>query len=308
MSEGLGDIEIPKEIQNRENDFVRWTAFDKKKQQVGFWVNYYCYAGITSRLGDYEIHCRPYWELENPTHEYAKKTPKIIKEILEGANRTVCTLPSTIYKRFWKLCKKNGLVPPEITTFVRKGQNRLVVPRKGWDYHTIYIILSLYRFCDSNPRTIANVTLLYEKLKSKKVDFIQCLHYGLVTSHYKKIGHTFFSVQATACQSNNAPLNLAAGMALASFCRMSLPERRKLIPKYCTIGMFCKVAKDWNPILSVVRSSNRYYNPKVDTGFGIPTYLLENTQCILSPEFAPLYTNPNSITEKEFAKYMETPN
>lgn len=293
MVEKHSDIVIPAGIKEHAGDLVRWTAFPKDGApggEVGKWTRTACYAGIMQSLGAYEIHCRPRWTGVSDT----KKAPKDYHY-----------LPNGLYKKFWRLCKESGLVHDDVKVYTQHGQNRLIVPRKGWDRHTVYTALSLYRHCDAHPQMIARAVLLHKKLEDEGIPFLQCLHYAMARRNCGTWGHTFISVESGAAyQSNCGALNIAAGMALASFAEMNIRQRKKLDGQTMSVSIFCQLAKKWNPI-QIKGGKNLHYSPQPEAGIGFPQYKLKSIESILLPEFAPFYEDPNKVTAEQFAEAMK---
>jgi hypothetical protein len=308
MPDELSAVEIPPEIVNNKHaDYVSWTAFDKNGKEYGEWNATACFAHIMRNPGRYEIHCRPYWQRKFGTYCYRtnqiKNSEEAKAEDEKKRDEAVSLLPGNLYKQFWKYCKEVGLVPPEVKVFVKNGQNRLLIPRKGWDRHTVYIALSLWRHCDCHPRIPAMAILLYRKLKKRGVHFLQCLHYAMADYGSPNPGHVFITINdQTTYQSNYGAFNLAAGLALAHFCRMPLEERKKLQPESQTNAMFCNLAKDLNPILN--RKSSGYYSANPANGVGYPEYRFKSKESLLLPKFGPLFDRTD-LTPKAFAEAIK---
>lgn len=303
----LSAIKIPKGIQNDGHaDSVRWTAFKADGTEAGKWDYIPCYSSIMRQLGEYEIHCRPYWNRPPNPNAYSNRpsTKEWIAKDAKVRDATPCLLPGDLYTEFWKLCKESGLAPKATRNFARKGQNRLVIPRKGWDRHTVYTALSLYRHCDCHPKLIATAVLLYEKLKSEGVHFLQCLQYAMAEYNSPNTGHVFITTNHNGgYDSNYGGLNIATGMAMAFFSQMDIRKRKKLEPENSTVMMFCQLAMRWNPIK--VAGPKRSYSSVPQTGSGKPEYRLENKESLLLPEFATFYENPAKVTPEEFAEAMK---
>ncbi len=301
----LSDIKIPKGIQNDGHaDNVRWTAFKADGTEAGKWDYTPCYSSIMRQLGEHEIHCRPYWNRPYQTNCGGPPSEKWLAMDAKVRDASTSPLPSDLYKEFWKLCKESGLVHTTIRNFVSKKQNRLVIPRKGWDRHTVYTVLSLYRHCDCQPKLIATAVLLYEKLKSEGIHFLQCLQYAMAEYNSPNTGHVFITANNNGgYDSNYGGLNIATGMAMALFSQMSIQERKKLAPENSTVMMFCQLATRWNPIK--VEGPKRSYSSVPQTGSGTPEYRLGSKESLLLPEFAPFYENPAEVTLEEFAEAMK---
>ena len=209
-----------------------------------------------------------------------------------------------VNRYYCDFCKKAGLVPPEVRVYMEKGENKLQIPRLGWDRHTVYTILSLYRHADCHPHMVMKAVLLYQKLKQEGVSFLQCLHYALAEYGSPNSGHTFINMSTRMdYEANCGGLNLAAGVALARFARMSIGKRGELQPIDQTLPAMCKLVKDLNPIRPSTKEVPSYYSANstgAGNGIGTPTYILKSRESILLPKFAPLYENPD-LTPEEFA-------
>jgi hypothetical protein len=310
MPRELSAVKIPeKVVNNSHQDSVRWTAIDKNGEEVGQWSRSACYAGIMSNLGSYEIHCRPYWKRGGRYGDYRGygSRPRVSTadqaEDDERRDKATSLLPGSLYKDFWKFCKEAGLVPEEVEITVKNQQNLLVIPRLGWDRHTVYTILSLYRHCDCQPRMPATAVLLYRKLREQGVHFLQCLHYAMADLDHPFTGHVFILMgESDGCYyGNHGARNLAASLAMVRFARMPMKER-KALGNGMTYAMFCQLANDLNPVQAGRRRNT--YSAQPTTGIGRPQYMLRSKESLLLPKFAPLYENPD-LAPKEFAKAME---
>ena len=303
MSEKLSDIALPEGLTNGGHaDSVRWTAFKKDGTEVGKWGYSACYSSIMKELGEYEIHCRPYWNRPPNSGAYSNHpaNEKWVAKDAEVRDSVKCKLPSDLYKRFWRLCKQSGLVHRGVRISTREGQNHMMVPREGWDRHTVYTALSLYRHCDCHPKIPATAVLLYNKLRKRGVHFLQCLHYAMAEHNSPNSGHVFITVNAAEqYHSNCGGRNIAAGMAMAHFSQLDIRERKALEPDNSTVMAFCGLATQWNPIKEGTTKS--YYSATPTNGSGTPVYKLTSMESILLPKFAPLYEDPTGVTMEEFA-------
>lgn len=282
-AEKLSDVKMPAKLVNH-TDYVRWTAFADKGREIGKWSYTACYGSIMRQLDQIEVHCRPYYGRE----------PGDLKR---------ASLHMTQYKRFFNLCKKAGLVPPEVRAYTEKGENKLLIPRLGWDRHTVYTSLSLYRHADCHPRMVTKAVLLYQKFKREGINFLQCLHYALSEHGSPNSGHAFINMNTGSdYEANYGGLNLAAGVALARFARMTVEERSKLKPEGRTLPVMCRLAQDLNPIKTSGEVPSYYpeHSGGAKNGIGTPTYVLKSRESILLPKFTFLYEKPD-LTPKEFA-------
>lgn len=306
MPNELSTVKVPERIvNNKHQDWIRWTALSESGAEVGKWGRTACYSGIMGNLGSYEIHCRPYWK-RSDAYEHDASRMDVADKAEDAKRRDEATnlLPGGLYKDFWKFCKETGLVPEEAKAFVENKQNRLAIPCQGWDRHTVYTTLSLYRHCDCQPRMAATAVLLYRKLRRQGVHFLQCLHYAMSDLNHPNHGHVFIIMaENSGCYGGNyGARNLAASLAMARFARMPMEERKGL-GNGMTYSMFCNMAKDLNPTRSESASAN-YHSPRIANGVGHPRYVLKNKDSVLLPKFAPLYEN-SDLTPEEFAEAMK---
>ena len=185
-------------------DQVRWhaqkedgTEVNKNKDGTAI-----CYSTAMSVLPYLEIQCFPSSKSETP-------------------------MPTLWYHHFFRLLKRSGLVPPEVKTLHREGENRMIIPRNGWDRHTLYITLCYYRFCDLRPNEVMTMMLFYKRLSPLGTTFLQCLHYGATVSGLGS-GHCFMGFGAYG--GGIEAKDLANGQALVWFAGLSKEERLKIYP------------------------------------------------------------------------------
>lgn len=190
-----------------KSDAVRWTAWEEDGTEVGKWEKTICYAGAMGILPKLRIRCEPY------------------KGTVKGAAKD--RLSSKQYLEFFELLKQHCLVPPDIEATDEEGSNCLVIPRSGWDRHTIYIALCYYRQCDQQPGEIVRAMSLYQRLKDQGTHFLQCLHYAAATTKFGS-GHYFMNFGPY--DGGMGKLNLASGKALAWFASLSKEQRLEECP------------------------------------------------------------------------------
>ena len=223
-----------------KRDLVRWFAF----KEDGGDVNPYghrssatnCYMRAMEQLGELEIHCVPYG---GPS---------------EGQ------LPALYFTYFFRLLKQHGLVPPSTKALHRNGANCMLLPREGWDRHSLYIALCLYRQCDQKPSEIMQIMSLYRRLAPHGTTFLQCIHYlatyaGYCSGHYFMHFGTYGGAPET---------DLAYGQALAWFAQRTKEERLQLaeeseVDNY-TYTFLARQAKGM--VGGTVASSLEILNPK----------------------------------------------
>ena len=191
----------------QKTDEVRWFAFKEDGDEVNGWGDSSavtnCYSRAMSILGELEIHCVPYG----------------------GASEG--QMPASSFTRFFQLLKKHGLVPPSAQAVHRNGAHCLLLPREGWDRHTLYLALCFYRQCDQKPNEIMRILALYRRLASRGTSFLQCIHYLATYTSYSS-GHYFMGFGPYGVASNT---DLSYGHALAWFSQRSKEERLKLLEK-----------------------------------------------------------------------------
>lgn len=182
-------------------DSVTWKATHKDGKAVA--TSSACYApAFNHDLGNLEIQCSPWTATK-------KKS-----------------LAAFWYRRFFDLVKTTGLVVPEAEFAHKDGANLLTIPASGWDRHTVYITLCLYRQADVHPAEIMKIVYLWNRLKKHGVSFLQCLYYGIATTKFNS-GHYFMSPGPYGGRPN---LDLSNIQVLAWFGRLSLAERLELCP------------------------------------------------------------------------------
>lgn len=185
-----------------KQDRAIWTAFKEDGTEISMWKNTACYSSGMCMLPELEIHCLP---SSGPS---------------EGQ------MPALWYHHFFRLLKGVGLVPPEVKTLHRKGAHCMIIPRTGWDRHTIYITLCYYRQVDQKPNEVMKAMLLWKRLARHGTNFMQVLHYLAATTKFGS-GHYFMS---TGVYGGADLKDLANGQALAQWARLSKAEKAKVIP------------------------------------------------------------------------------
>jgi hypothetical protein len=181
-------------------DTVSWTAFREDGTELGRWENEACFAPLlrnTSTAGDVEIHCK------------------------SGHAGKGGSMPCRDFQEFFRLCKETGLVPPGVEATIKDRGNYLTIPRDGWDRHTIYITLCLYRQCDIRPDEVMTALGLYKRLKPEGTTFLQILHYLAATTTISS-GHVFMNLSPYG---GGSKLDLSHGGALVWFTRLSKAQR-----------------------------------------------------------------------------------
>jgi hypothetical protein len=184
-------------------------------------------------------------------------------------------MPALWYHHFFRLLKGTGLVPPEVKTLHRKGAHCLIIPRTGWDRHTIYITLCYYRQVDQKPKEIMKAMLLWKRLAPHGTSFLQVLHYLAATTSFD-CGHYFMSTGVYGGASVN---DLANGQALAWFSRQSKFARSKICPH--------------KPGTPRTYGSNTYtYTLLAAKAKEMKSLKVEDLVEILNPKYAHLYEEP----------------
>jgi hypothetical protein len=196
----LAAAEAGAEKYTGKQDRVTWSGWKGDGTEMGKWSSSACYARGMNCLSELEIHCLPY----------------------QGASKT--QMPALWYHHFFRLLKRSGLVPPEVRTLHRNGAHCLIIPRTGWDRHSIYITLCYYRQCDQKPLEIVRAMLLWKRLAPHGTHLLQVLHYLAVTTKFGSV-HYFMNYGAYG---GAGKLDLSNGMALAWFAGLGKKERRRL--------------------------------------------------------------------------------
>jgi hypothetical protein len=188
-----------------KQDLVRWFAFKEGGEEVNPYGHKNsvtnCYMRAMDQLGQLEIHCVPYG---GPS---------------EGQ------LPALYFTYFFRLLKQHGLVPPSTKALHRNGANCMLLPREGWDRHTLYMALCFYRQCDQRPDEIMRIMSLYKRLSPFGTNFLQCIHFLATYTGYCS-GHYFMHFGAYGGAKET---DLSYGQALAWFVSRTKEERLKLV-------------------------------------------------------------------------------
>jgi hypothetical protein len=230
-------------------DKVVWSAWKEDGSEVGKWTYGSCYSPGMRCLPELEIHCLP----------------------KGGALTGLRQMPALWYHHFFRLLKQNGLVPPEVKTLHRKGAHCMIIPRTGWDRHTLYITLCYYRQVDQKPNEIMKAMLLYKRLAPRGTHFLQVMHYLAATTQFGS-GHYFMNFGAYGGADK---LDLANGLALAEWARKTKAQRAKACPY--KPGEYSRYSAYTNDYMSA--QAKKLKSVKVED-------LVE----ILNPKYAHLYT------------------
>lgn len=202
----------------------------------------FCYGKIIHDLTSYEITCRPY--------------------------HSTNSCPPPVFRAFFRELQSCGVIPKEIRFGAKQGKNTLVIPRQGWDYHTIFVTLSMYRHSDQHGISIVGRTMkLYDSLKEQGVHFLQCLHWALVTTNYSH-WHSCINLCDNPYDGSHARAkNLKWGLALAVYGRLTLAERKSIRQRQSVV-MFDHLAK------------------------GLRDFKIKQADEILDPKYAEYYHHP----------------
>lgn len=285
---GAALASLPKELKD-DSDYVLWTAFDEKKKEVGKWSYTVCYASIMNRLGSLEIHCRPWKRGTFMSYNGGNYVPVGEGSPFQGRASALQ------YARFMRLCARHGIALPGVKAFTdAEHGNCLIVPREGWDRHTVYVLLCLYRWQDVKARTMYATLALMDRLRQKGyfLPFLQCLHYVMCERSLGD-GHSFLPV------AGNQARNPAMGWAWAHFNRLPKEAREKLTPKTDTTSMFSQLSEKLNPPSEKPPKRRSWYH------YTEPSLHLSATTDLLHPRFSPLYTHPEQFGPEEFRKLMK---
>ena len=213
------EVKLPSTYRDK-GDNVSYTAINRSGTEQKRTKDV-CFYHIISHLGEYEITCRP-WDGDNSS-------------------------PRQPFQRFFRELTRCGLVPEGVRAGTLRARNVLVVPRRGWGYHPVFIALSLYRHADCHGRSILGRTMkLYRELHEDGVHFLQCLHWSLINTNHR-IWHSCFNLRTPSASPYerypDRSKNLKYGIALATYGKMSLAEKNALVGSNSTL-MFDNLAKE----------------------------------------------------------------
>lgn len=282
---------LPKELARAGSDYVSWISEDEKGRKMDRDKGYACYAGIMTRLPEMEIQCRPF-----PRHEggiYGKTPAQAAANEQDPQGRLAGRLSPLQYARFTRGAFRTGIFPKGVKVFHDPQYgNCLTLPRKGWDRHTIYTILVLYRWIDCFPDNMWAVLLIQEDFRKRGIflPFLQCLHYVISCNSQYNGGHSFLFL------SNGHYCNPALGWAWAKFNSMTMEERSLLDSKGEIRRMYTTLAETINP--QAQKDQSAWY-------FGKPQFKVASVEGLLDPRLSPLYTRPADFGPEEFRNLME---
>jgi len=234
-----------------KEDKTIWTAFKEDGTEVSMWKSTACYSSGMYILPELEIHCLP------------------------SGGPSKGQMPTLWYHHYFRLLKSVGVVPPEVKVLHRKGAHCMIIPRTGWDRHSIYITLCYYRQMDQKPNEVMRAMLLWKRLAPFGTNFMQVLHYLAVTTRFGS-GHYFMS---TGVYGGADPLDLANGRALAQWARLSKAEKTEIVPH----------KKGAERDYSGSRYTNSYLSAQAKK---IESIKVGELVEILDPKYAHLYEEP----------------
>lgn len=291
---------LPKELTRAGSDYVSWISEDETGRKMDRDTGYACYAGIMSQLSKIEIRCRPYPRTASGIYGYGPtdaETKAAAARAAAGSQdvqgRLVGRLSPLQYARFTRGAFRAGILPKGVKVFHDPQYgNCLTVPRKGWDRHTIYTILALYRWIDCFPGNMWSVLLIQEEFRKKGIflPFLQCLHYVLSCDSKYNSGHSFLYFL------NGNDRNPALGWAWAKFSSMTMEERSLLGSKGETWRMYITLSETIN---SKAQKDQSAWYP------GEPKFKVASVEGLLDPRLSPLYTRPADFGPEEFRNLME---
>lgn len=248
---------IPNRItrgQGAASDYVTWTAFSEDGFEAGKWKYEYCYSPIMNHLGNYTIHCKPY----QPRAGTSRMHPIHVMW-------------------FMRRCQNVGLIPQEIRIFLEPGVGTcMLIPREGWDRHTVYTALSLYRHCDCQAASMMTALRIHKQLG---LPWLQVLHYTLAHLNHGT-NHTFVGMDT---YSGMGKINPGTGMALRAFASLTTEERKGLPQPGNTCNMFTALADVANPQRK---------------------YMYQTTEDILDPRYSPIYSD-DRLGPEDLKRIME---
>ncbi len=242
-----------------KSDSVYWTGIKEDGTEVGRWGYTSCYSPGMRCLPELEIRCLP----------------------KGGPQKAPAQMPALWYHHFFRLLKGVGLVPPEVKTLHRGGAHCMIIPRTGWDRHTLYITLCYYRQVDCKPGEIMRAMLLWKRLAPHGTNFLQVLHHLAATTRFDS-GHYFMNFGAYGGADK---LDLANGLALAQWARKTKAQRTKACP--------------YKPVKpGEYGGSNSYTDAYMSAqAKKIQSIKVEEVVEILNPQHAHLYENPRESNE-----------
>lgn len=268
----------PRHLGDRADE-VSWRAQDQKRSMRGEGYTA-CYAPIMSTLGKHDIIC---W-----THPRSKLYHRAFGNQL--SEKDFCKLID--------LWKSVGFIPPEVWRGRRKGigKNVMIIPRKGWDRHTVYVTLCLYRYSDALPRTMRAALKIHEQTG---LPWLQVYQYAMASIN-KGARHGFvgFTNSVSAQQALGEGVNPGLSMALCKFGHLSLEERAKNSKENpCYVYSFFT---EWVSELNPPRKKRLRWGKQE-----VPAYLYASREDILNPSYSPLFTTPD-LSYRDLAWIMES--
>lgn len=205
------------------------------------------------------------------------------------------------YERLMNLHKEAGMIPQEVQIFSNRHGNCMLVPRAGYERHTVYVALCLYRYADAKPLTMKTILDLYDQLD---LPWLQVFHYGMACRNVGA-GHGFISFVRGDCSyvGNEQGVNPATATSLCRFAHMPLEERAKLKQgksdyTYTYTGQW---TSEMNPPTKVKLDNPGHWNH--GSTVNRPAIMLRNPEQILDPRLSPIYVDP-SLTKEQFAEIL----
>lgn len=276
----------PPEISAATGDLVAWTSKDAHSKELGEWKINNCYAAIMPNLSKLEIHCRPYNRgapIGSGIYTPSIKT-KGPRGPLEGR------LNPLQYLRFMNSCRRAGMIPEGAKYFVDpKEGNCLFIPRNGYDRHTIFELLTLYRTVDSRPDGAWLILYLQDFLRKHGI-FLPFLQIFFFAAQHSVYPYRFRSAHGWPLNFCAYP-SLAKAWAFSRFFRFSLKERKKLFEEPQTITMWINLAHSLKLPLPLKSKEWTAWNP--------------SELQLLHPRYSPIFTRPEEFDKEKLLALRE---
>lgn len=267
MAKKKRDDDFPEDLKDHSNDYVTYTAIEKKKEHDR--ENAACYSAYYGKLGTVGVLCK------------------------HPADR-ICIAPE-VYLRWMELCKLHGIVPKEAEAYVENEKNYLRIPEAKYDRHVCYAAICCYRWTTHLLRMVWKIVKDCER---SDITFWQALHFGLA-NHVAGTGHSFSSIVCPAVYSNNSHLNLAHSLAFKPFFEKSVEERKKITGQ--TVNAIAEISSKLGTQTSgPPKIVNKYPVPTFVYSLGI-----ESVDELLTDKWTPLYRIENP-TKETLADYYNS--
>lgn len=285
------------------NDFVSWTGKYPGEDKIteNYLEGSACYYRIMSKLGNVEIYCQPFsrgfgFSYTDCTLKKKKELPPEEKARLIKESRLSNRLSKDQYLQLAQVWT-DAKIAPEGVIFEHSPElgNCMTIPSKGWDRHTVYILLCFYRWMDHNPTLVWGAHLLREKLREqgKNLTYLQVMFYLLVQEGTCNSNHSFFGYNMLK------RVESGKGKAKVSKTYLYAPLGWAWANWY-TLGRKGKCEFE----TSANTDSTLMTMAKAVGGEG-QTYQFIAEESFLSPKLDPLFSQPENFRDPEvFQKFM----